>query len=147
MSYKYLKGKGASLFLLWFLLLVPLLLISCNSNTTSVYFPVLKEPISAYPEGAFKGWLILDNNCLRLKGFYFFGKGSLLIWPNGYSLETENGRIHVVDNNGNIVARVGERIKFAGGEIPKESVEQLIGESLPENVTGPFILFGYIDNE
>ncbi|MBN1366454.1 MAG: hypothetical protein JW967_00815 [Dehalococcoidales bacterium] len=89
---------------------------------------------------------MLDNNCLRLKSFYIFGKGSLLIWPHGYSVKTENGKTYVIDNNGDTVAGVGDRIKFAGGEIPLESVEQLIGEALPENVTGPFILFGYISS-
>ena len=83
---------------------------------------------------------MLDNNCLRLKGFYVFGKGSLLIWPHGYSVKTENGKTCFVDNKGNTVARVGDRIKLAGGEIPLESVEKLIGEPLPENATGPFIL-------
>ena len=133
------------LFLFSFLLINMMMLGACHSNAISSYFPVSK--ISDLPpmEVAFRGWLMRYDNCLRLKAFYCFGKGYLLIWPYGFSQEMEENEIRVLDNNDKVVARVGDYIRFAGGEIPIESVEKVIGGHLPDNCTGPYILVGYFD--
>ena len=61
------------------LLVVPFVLVGCQNDTSSPYLPVLKEAESVYPAALAKGRLVLDDNCLRLKSFYFFSKGDLLI--------------------------------------------------------------------
>lgn len=111
------------------------------------FFPVLSEPNSIYPSNLARGRLVLDDNCLRLKPLYFFGRGVLLIWPYGYSLKTEDNTIRVTDSDGLMVARVGDWIKVGGGEIPVEIVEKYLGKPLPENYPGPYwIVSGVIKN-
>lgn len=87
-----------------------------------------KEP---YSTALGRGWLALDDNCLRLKPFHFFHKGDLLVWPYGYSLETGSKEIRILDNDG----RVGDWIKVGGGEVPSEIVEKYIGKPLSDNCT------------
>lgn len=90
---------------------------------------------------------MLDDNCLRLKPFYFFGKGDLLVWPYGYSLETESKEIRILDNDGRVVACVGDWIKVDGGEVPWEIVEKYIGKPLSDNCTGPYWLVSGVINK
>lgn len=140
-----LKNIWVVTFIYIFLSSVLLVLGSCHSNTASPYFPVEKEPASLYPVIAVRGWLILDNNCLRLKPFYCFGKGELLIWRYGYSLDVENGEIRVVDDeSGKVLARVGDFVRLGGGQTSKEMAEKLIGGPLPDNCSGPYFLVGTI---
>jgi hypothetical protein len=131
-----------TLLLVCLLVVFPILTVACNDNSSSphLFFPVLSEPESVYPDALARGRLVRDHNCLCLKRFYFFGKGSLLIWPYGYSLEIQNEKISVVDNNGQVIAHVGDWLKVGGGEIPKEIVEKYIGKPLSDNYTGPYWL-------
>ena len=92
-----------------------------------------------------EGKLVLDNGYLRLKGF--FGKGDLLIWSYGFSLCTEGKKIQIIDSDGQVVARVGDRIKVGGGQVPAEIVEKYIGQPLPDDCKGPYwIISRVIDN-
>jgi len=121
-------------------ILVALLATACPNNSTNIstpapFFPVQRgglDQMTALAEGK----LVLDNGYLRLKGF--FGEGESLVWPYGFSLRTEGKEIQVIDSDGQLVARVGERIKVGGGEVPAEIVEKYIGQPLPDNCTGPY---------
>ena len=140
--------RGVAL-LVCMLLALPFLTVACHNTSSSPLFPVqlekyAKEP---YPTALGRGWLALDDNCLRLKPFYFFGKGVLLIWPYGYSLETESKEIRILDNDGRVVARVGHWIKVGGGEVPLEIVEKYIGKPLSDNCTGPYWLVSGVINK
>lgn len=139
------KQIGINLFLLFIFIIIPFVLTSCrdNMNSSPLFFPTWADPDSSYPTASFNGWLALDKNSLRLKSLYF-GKGYLIIWPYGYSLKTENGQILILNNNGEAVAKVGDRIKGTGGEIPLESVEQLLGKPLPNKYGGPYCVIGEI---
>lgn len=119
--------------------------IACNNgstNTSSIppFFPVLKEPETVYPDALAWGTLVLEDNCLRLKSHSPFGDSSLLIWPYGYTLIIDGNEIHVVDNHGQVVANLGDSIKVGGGRTTLEVVEKYIGETLPDNCTGPYWL-------
>jgi len=123
------------------ILMIPIMLVACNENSTTSsppFFPVLKEPQSIGLEALAVGRLSLKDNCLRLTPLFLFGEGELLIWPYGYTLKIDGKEIRVVDNNGLVVASVGDKIKVGGGEIPLEMVEKNIGESLPDNCPGPY---------
>jgi hypothetical protein len=120
------------------LLVFPFVLVGCQNDTSSPYLPVLKESESVYPAALATGILGLDDNCLRLKPFYAFGKGALLIWPYGYYIKTQDNKICVADIDGRIVARVGDWIKVGGGEITLDVVEKYLGKPLPENYSGPY---------
>lgn len=119
------------------LVVVPIVAVGCHDNTPSLtpFFPVQKSGLDQMLSLA-EGKLVLDNGYLRLKRF--FGKGDLLIWPYGYSLRIEGKEIQAIDSDGQVVARVGDRIKVGGGEVPAEIVEKYIGQPLPDNCTGPY---------
>jgi hypothetical protein len=127
-----------------------------NSFTTippAPFFAVKKEadPNYIYFDALAEGKLVLDNNNLRLKPSWGKGdvwsKGELLIWPYGYSLRIEGKEIQIIDNYGHLVARVGDKIKVGGGEVPAEIVEKYIGQQLPDDCTGPYWLVSrVIDN-
>ena len=137
---RLMRTKKVFSFLMCLLLGVSLVTVGCENNTSSPYLPVLKEAESVYPTALAKGRLVLDDNCLRLKPFYFFSKGDLLIWPYGYSFKTQDSKICIADADGLIVARVGDWIKVGGGEITLDIVEKYLGKPLPENYPGPYWL-------
>ena len=134
--------------------------VACNDNSTSIssstssstpFFPVQKAGLSRM-EALLEGRLELDNGCLRVK--YSDGNylgNYLLIWPHGFSLHTKGEEIQVIDINGQIVARVGDKITVGGGEIPGEGAKELIEESivdqpLPDNCTGPYWIVSNVIN-
>jgi hypothetical protein len=111
----------------------------CEKDVTEsdIYFPALEEPANAYPDALTEGRLIFDGKYILLKaGFLFFTEDMLLLWPYGYSIDVEKGNIHILDDNGAIVASVGEHVKMGGGQIPVSHLETLIGESLPDSWEG-----------
>jgi hypothetical protein len=137
---------------------VPIILISCNDSSfattpDALFFPVQKEidPLHIYPTALFEGKLVLDNCNLRLKPYWgkgdFWSKGDLPIWSYGFSLRIEGKKIQIIDNYGQVVARVGDKIKVGGGEVPAEIVEKYIGQPLPENSTGPYWLVSKVIND
>ncbi len=129
-----------------FLLLSCSLLVSsiglagCNTNDiteSDIYFPTPEEPANAYMDALARGKLIFDGKYILLRaGFLFFTEDMLLIWPYGYSVAVEKGEIQILNENRQIVARVGDNVKLGGGENPISNVEKLIGESLPEEWNG-----------
>ena len=141
------------------LVIVPIMSTSCHDNSFTTtppapFFPVQKEPdpSNIYPEALAEGKLVLDNSYLRLKPSWgkgdVWGKGELLIWRYGYSLRIEGKEIQIIDNDGQLVARVGDKIKVGGGEVPVEIVEKYIGQQLPDDCTGPYWLVSkVIDNK
>ncbi len=115
---------------------------SINDSSTTPYFPVQKAGL-AQMDSLLEGILELDNNdCLRVDG-------SLIIWPYDFSLRIEGQEIQVIDSNGQIFARVGDKITLGGGEIPgtraKELIEDfIVGKPLPDACPGPYWVVGSV---
>jgi hypothetical protein len=110
----------------------------CSSDESSTsYFPVAggKSGMEALATGV----LIIDDDYLRLSPSYS-DDTYLIIWPRGYSLDTEGDEIRILDEDGNVVAMVGDNISAAGGEVDIGIVKKYIGESLPGDCNGPFWL-------
>ncbi len=132
--------KKFSLILLSILLMVSSVSFTgCEKDVTEsdIYFPTPEEPLNAYPDALTEGQLIFDGEYILLKsGVPFFNTEMLLIWPYGYSVEVGKGKIRILDDNGVIVASVGDHVKMGGGENPVSNVEKLIGESLPDDWNG-----------
>ena len=59
------------------------------------------------------GELVLDGNCLRLKGDT--GHGSSIIWPPGFTPHYHRGLVHVRNGAGRIIAQVGDELAGGGG--------------------------------
>ncbi|MDD4924439.1 MAG: hypothetical protein PHF74_06355 [Dehalococcoidales bacterium] len=83
------------------------------------------------------GILILDDGYLRLSPSYS-DDTYLIIWPRGYSLDTEGDEIRILNEGGQIVAGVGDTISAAGGEMKWISSLWLKGGFLPFNCDGPY---------
>jgi hypothetical protein len=121
-------------------------IMGCNKNEdineSDIYFPAAKEAQLGYPMGAIRGTLIFDGKYLRLRVEFIVenvmitpGTEYLVIWPYGYSVNVEDGEIQILDESGQVVARVGDYIRLGGGETDKIVVEEnYIGESLPDDI-------------
>ena len=114
------------------------LLPACGEKTPSPtpYFPVQAEVQEMGLDALLSGELVLDDGCLRVHD-------TLILWPYGYTLEIEGGDILVVNEHGEWVAKVGDRVRMGGGHISAEFAEEKIGRSLPEGCTGPFWLVAF----
>lgn len=100
------------------------------------YFPTQKNVKDRHTLGT-EGTLIVDNGYLRLNGY-------LLIWPNGFSFDTNNTEIRILDQDKIEVARVGNVIIVGGGIVDKGGTERIIGEKLPDGAKGPFWIVGQV---
>jgi hypothetical protein len=136
------------------LFIVSLLLIqgcSCGTSATSesgdVYFPQLR-PVAGDRggmDGDITGELVLVDGCIRLNPRY--GDVSyLVVWPPEYTLVAEDDLLQVRNENGDIVARVGEGVYMGGGEMPESSAQwlsqELLSEELREVCSGPYWVIG-----
>ena len=112
------------------------------SHTPKVSFlPVQLDKFvgEPYPAALATGILALDDGYLRLE-YQGTGDSDLLIWPPGFSIHIQGNTIHVLNKNGNEVARVGDKIKAGGGQVPAVIVEKYIGQTLPADCLGPYWL-------
>lgn len=106
------------------------------------FFPTLRALNAAVPEARLEGKLALDEKgCLLIQpppvnkakfpgaNIHKF-PGTVPLWPAYYRLETEKGEVRVLDEDGRVVARVGERVSMGGGEIAAETIRgnDLMGE-------------------
>lgn len=64
----------------------------------------------------FEGTLTLEDGCLRLQDGT--EEGYAAVWPSGFSFRAEGDEVTIVDSEGELVARVGERLLVGGGELP-----------------------------
>jgi hypothetical protein len=101
----------------WTLITLVMLCVStCGSTEPSapdgVFFPTV--PIgNEYPAGEIEGMLELRSGCL------FVARPEdrwLILWPEGYTAREVQGRIEILDEEGDLVAREGEQIHVGGGE-------------------------------
>jgi hypothetical protein len=82
------------------------------SAPKGVFFPTV--PIGdAYPAASLTGVLELHSGCVFVAAPE---DRWLLLWPEGYNARFVNGRLEVLDENGDTVAHNGERLQVGGGE-------------------------------
>lgn len=118
------------------------LLTSCG-NYTVRYFPVKKEPSLPMLVETW-GRLVLVDGYIRLSP-WGVGRGDLIIWPYGYTLDSEGNKIKIINEKSEIAAYVGEWVVMGGGEAVNEAhVEDIIGQPLPEDAKGPYWLAGQV---
>src|SRR3989304_2870261 len=147
---KFILIKQKVFILLCAITMILFTTFACKENSTSIsssvpYFPVQKAGMATM-EVILEGKLELDNGCLRIK---YFDDNYLLIWPYGFSLRTEGEEIQVIDENGQVFARVGDNIRVGGGEITGENAKELIEKyyietPLPEDCQGPYWVVGEV---
>lgn len=76
-------------------------------------------PTDFHMQAARGGVLRSDGRCFRIGGLP-------IVWPHGYTARTDP--LRVIDENGQVVARVGDRVRLGGGE---ESITPLLLASVP----------------
>ncbi len=86
-----------------------------NTSSSDIFFPIQKNPTNVCMTALLSGKpeeLVIDKDgCLR-------AGGRLLIWPYGFSLKNESGLICVIDDTGQLIALVGDKVEMGGGETP-----------------------------
>ena len=98
-------------------LVIAPLVASCTRSEPSVpdglFFPTVRR-LDAYPAALLTAQLAERSGCL-VAGVKH---GSVLLWPDGYTAKTgPDGRTQVLDENGTVVATVGEPLMLGGGEV------------------------------
>ena len=68
------------------------------------------------------GELILDGQCLRLKG-----STTTIVWPAGFTPHAHNDLVHVRNGAGRIIAQVGDEISMGGGYSTRYDNEECPG--------------------
>lgn len=124
---------------------------STTSKTTAsysengIFFPKQKSPRGAVMSTRGRGQLVLsDKGCLRLKTVEG-RRGSLLIWPPDYSLNTQGNRVRILNKSGQVAAMVGDYVEVGGGGLSSLNVEMIpedLRQELPERCSPPYHAVG-----
>jgi len=98
------------------LLAMALMVAACGSDEPAapagIFFPTV--PIGQdYPAALMEGVLEERAGCLFVAAPHDHW---LLLWPEGYTARAAEGRLEVLDENGEVVGRVGEPLLVGGGE-------------------------------
>jgi hypothetical protein len=110
----------------------------------TIFFPrqVKTEGERAVMQALTRGTLVLVDNCIRLER----GKSLenyLLIWPPDFNLSIENGTIEILNEDGETVAHIGDRVRIGGGEVHSlVMLDKFIQEQVPSQCTGPYWIIG-----
>ena len=96
--------------------------------------------------------LVLDGGCLRADYptlavdpslRHRISISALLVWPETFTLSTEDGVVRVVDANGGIAARVGDHVRITYADVSfQEARDQGLIHGLSEDCPGPYWLAG-----
>lgn len=107
-----------------------------------VIMPKLHTRSLSWPALGLQGELIVHNGCLRVSP----GAGDpgvLIIWQPDYWLSEREGRLELVNQAGNRVARVGEAVVLMGGPVGDLAVlASQLQAPLDASCAGPYFLMG-----
>ena len=116
-----------------------------------VYFP--QQDGTLKPDNwmeTFVGKLVLDGKCLKIDDAIRVsdrvivpGLQHLLIWPDTFTLSTEDDVVGIVDASGRVVARVGDEIQFSAVSISyQEAMEHSGLREISGACSGPYWFVG-----
>ena len=103
------------LLVLLILVFISILAIGCSNNSADKtqpvpYFPVQKDVPQIMYLVLLPGTLVMDKaGYLRVN--VDKDTQALVIWPYGYSLKIEGKEIQIINDKGQIVAKVGDTVK------------------------------------
>lgn len=99
-----------------------------------LFFPVQKDqnPTSQMT-ALLEGELVIVNGC-------FYVDNYLLLWPHGFSINTDGEVIQIIDDADKAIARVGDKVKLGGGggEMSNEHIAQYSAELPNDRCSGPY---------
>ncbi len=124
-------------------------LVSCSSGAQrrdeisaelGVAFPVHDSP--AIPDALVVGRLEERDGCLVVSPEE--GRPQLVIWPHTLHLVEDSGFIAIADEDGHVLAHVGDTVRIGGGEIYREALGRTaIGaRGIPERCATPIYWMG-----
>jgi hypothetical protein len=118
---------------------------SINISSYAPFFPVQNKPSEFSMTALLEGELVLEDGCLRVNYDDDYDN-YLLVWPYGFSLSTEGDVIQVIDDTGQPIARVGDRVKIGGGECikPCEHIAKYSAELPSSRCSGPYWIVGVV---
>lgn len=127
------------------LVIILLIVTACSdkSITTSSpapFFPQQSDPKPDFMDALLVGELVLVDSCLRIMDTD--DNNYLPIWPQGFSLRMEKNIIQIVDDMGQIVAQVGDKLEVSGGEMPAEHITEYSAQPIPSDCPGPYWIVG-----
>ena len=110
------------------------------------FFPVQQGDagIEPTPQEWAGGELVLENGYLRLSLRPYF-PSQLLVWPAGWKVRMNTGRLEVVCEHGDIIIVPGYSLDFRGWAVDDRTVERHIGQPLPPDCTGPYFIIHEVD--
>ena len=126
------------------LVIIPILVIDCTGNSPSItqpepYFPVQKEVQTTMMLVLLPGKLVIDNNGY-IRVDMINESDPLIIWPYGYSLQIEGKDIWIINDKGQVIAKVGDAVELGGGFVGADIVEERTGQALPKDAAGPYFI-------
>jgi hypothetical protein len=105
-----------------------------------VFMPQLKQRDVVFMTALLIGDLLVEEGCLRIRDIYT-GESRLVIWQADYFLTDNDGVLAILDETGEIVAQVGERVFLGGGGQPILNEAEL-RQPLPDSCDGPYWRMG-----
>jgi hypothetical protein len=117
-----------------------ILLEAITSDDRAIYLPV-QPPSGDSMAALMEGTLVEANGCLRIEDDHY-ADGWLVLWPFGSDIRVADDRIEVINEDGNTVARVGDRLRAGGGAVENACGVESINEKIPgmpiEGCPGPY---------
>ena len=119
-----------------------------NEPASAVVFLSHDAPLRTDRGGEyFAAQLILSEGCLRAEVSAKYDPNDpgswLLIWPNGFTSDTEAETVRVKDELGQVVAQVGDHIRLSRAAFTfPEAAERGLVRGLSGDCAGPYFLVG-----
>ena len=119
-----------------------------NEPGPAMVFPRHDAPLGTdRGEEYFAAQLVLREGCLRAEVLPKYDPNDpgswLIIWPNGFTFETEAETVRVVDELGRVVAQVGDYVRLSRAAFTfPEAAERELVRGLSKDCTEPYFLVG-----
>lgn len=117
-----------------------ILLEAITTDERAIYLPV-QPPSGSSMMALLEGTLVEVDGCLRIEDGHY-ADGWLVLWPFGSDIRVGDDRIEVINEDGKLVARVGEWMRAGGGAVENTSGMAGLDEMIPgmpiDGCNGPY---------
>ena len=114
-------------------------------SSEPIVFPV-QEPVNSVMQALLRGTLTQRGRCLYVSSQSRPKSLALPVWPEGFSYESNDGSIRVLDAEGSKVAETGSPVSIGGG-LRGEGEAPLTPDLMErvESCEGPYWIVGEIN--